>query len=223
MTFPLSPLWLSLQCAFLAALLNVPWGIGWGWILSRKNFKGRTLIQILLYTPLVLPPVLTGYFLLILLSPHAFLGRWLVETWHIRFVLDWKGAVVAAFVVASPFMIQLVKEAMDLVDPRLEMAARTLGASAGKVFWTITLPLAWRGVVAGFFLCLARSVGEFGATIILAGNIPGKTQTIPLAIYNQVLLGQEEQLLPLVVAALLFAYLGLGLSHALNRIGPSPS
>lgn len=213
----ISPIALSLQCSLLSGLVNIPWGIFWGWILARKKFKGKVLLQTLLYIPLVLPPVLTGYFLLILFSKNSPLGRWLYETFSLRFVLDWKGVVLASAVVSSPFMIQSIKQSLEKVDPRLELAARSLGANFWKVWTSITLPLSWQGIVAGFFLVFARSMGEFGATIMVAGNIPHQTQTIPLAIYSKVYLGQEAGILPFVVAAILISYVGLGISGLLTR------
>ena len=213
----LSPIILSLKCAFLSALLNLPWGIFWGWFLARRDFKGKTALQTLLYIPLVLPPVLTGYFLVLLLSKNSLLGRWLFDIFHLQFVLDWKGAVLAAAIVSSPFMIQLVKESIQKVDRRLELVSRSLGASRLKTFWMITLPLSWPGIIAGFFLVFARSIGEFGATIMIAGNIPEKTQTIPLAIYSKFYLGQNTSIVGLVLAAIGFSYLGLLVSHLYSR------
>ena len=207
-----SPVFLSIKCGLLSGLLNLPWGIGWGWLLARHEFKGKVVLQTLLMMPLVLPPVLTGYMLMILFGMQSPLGRFLEGTFAFRFVLDWKGCALAAFVVSSPFMIQFVKQSMEQVDGRLEFVARSLGAGWGKVFWTITLPLCWPGIAAGFAMVFARSVGEFGATIILAGNIPLKTQTIPLAIYNKVYLGQETAVIPLAFSALVLSYLGLGAS-----------
>lgn len=217
MTENLSPIVLSLQCALISAFLNLPWGIFWGWFLARKQFRGKLILQTLLYVPLVLPPVLTGYFLLVLFSRNYPLGQWLWETFGIHFVLDWKGAAVAAAVVSSPFMIQLVKESVAKVDRRLELVARSLGVGRWKVFWTVTVPLAWPGIVAGFFLVFARSIGEFGATIMVAGNIPGKTQTIPLAIYSKFYLGQDASIVPLIVVSILLAYAGLMISQIYNR------
>jgi molybdate transport system permease protein len=213
----LSPIVLSLQCSLLSGLINIPWGLFWGWILARKKFEGKVLLQTLLYIPLVLPPVLTGYFLLILFSKNSPLGRWLYEIFSIRFVLDWKGVVLASAVVSSPFMIQAIKQSLEKVDPRLELAARSLGANFWKVWTSITLPLSWQGIVAGFFLVFARSMGEFGATIMVAGNIPHQTQTIPLAIYSKVYLGQEAEIFPFVVAAIVVSYVGLGISGLLTR------
>ncbi|MCK5580637.1 MAG: molybdate ABC transporter permease subunit [Candidatus Omnitrophica bacterium] len=207
-----TPIFISFKCSFLSAIIVVPWGLFWGWILARKEFRGKMFLQTLLYIPLVLPPVLTGYILLSLLSQDTFLGKMLFDVFSLRFVLDWKGAVVAAAVVSSPFMIQAFKQAVEKVDKRLEFVARTLGADMGRVLWTVTLPLSWQGIVAGFFLVFARSLGEFGATIMLAGNIPGKTQTIPLAIYSKVYLGQEAAIVPLVIAAVVIAYMGLWFS-----------
>jgi len=210
-----SPIYLSLKCGILSACLNLPWGIFWGWLLGRREFRGKVVLQTVLYLPLVLPPVLTGYFLLSVLSRNALVGKFLFDYLGIQFVLDWKGAVVAAAVVSSPFMIETVKQAILAIDARLELIARSLGASPARVFRTITLPLARRGIIAGFFLVLARSLGEFGATIMLVGNIPGKTQTVPLAIFNKVFTGEEQGLWPLVVAAIVFSYLGLAITQRL--------
>ena len=212
-----SPIGLSLKCAVMSIVLNLPWGIFWGWVLARKNFFGKSLLQTALYLPLVLPPVLTGYFLLEILSVRAPLGHWLQDTWGIRFVLDWKGVMLASAVVASPFMIQAVRHSLSQMDARLEMAARNLGAGFWRVAATITLPLCWRGIVAGMMLVFARSIGEFGASVIVAGSIPHKTQTIPLAIYSHVILGREEAIWPLVAAAVGFAYVGLIVSGLFDR------
>ena len=211
------PIALSFKCALLSALIAAPWGIFWGWLLARKNFPGKIFVQTILYMPLVLPPVLTGYILLSLLGKYSWLGKFIEQIFNTSFVLDWKGIVLASSVVASPFMIQTVKEAVEKVDERLEMAARNLGADFLYVLMTVTFPLAWRGIIAGFFLVFARSIGEFGATIMVAGNIPGKTQTIPSAIFGRVQLGQEDSILPLVLAAFVFSYLGLGASYLFNK------
>ena len=212
-------IYLSLLCGFWSTLLNLPWGIFWGWVLARKDFKGKTLIQTLLFIPLVLPPILTGYFLLMVFSRKAWLGQWLWDVFAFRFFLDWKGTVLAATVVSSPFMIHFCQRAFAGVDRRLEFAARNLGASWGRMFRTVTLPLTWPHIIGGMFLVFARSIGEFGATVILAGNIPGKTQTIPLAIYHEVSLGQEKEMLPLAVIAILLAYIGLGLNYFFTQKG----
>lgn len=211
------PIGLSLLCGVLSALINLPWGIFWGWVLARKNFKGKVFVQTILYLPLVMPPVLTGYFLLMLLGRNSPVGNWLWENLGLSFVLDWKGAVLAAVVVGAPFMIETMRQAFLDVDERLELVARGLGAGFWRVFKTVTLPMARGGIIAGFFLVFARSIGEFGTTIMLAGNIPGRTQTIPLAIFANVYGGHHKALWPLVTAAILFAYAGLALSHFYRR------
>jgi molybdate transport system permease protein len=204
---------LSLLCGLLSAALCVPWGILWGWILARKNFPGKVVLQTLLYLPLVLPPVLTGYFLLLMFGRNSPVGGFLFQSLKLSFVLDWKGAVLASFVVSSPFMIEAMRQAFHSIDERLEWVARGLGSDPWKTFTTITMPLARNGLIAGFFLVFARSIGEFGATIILAGNIPGKTQTIPLAIFSQIYSGQANMIWPLVFFAVVFSYVGLALNN----------
>ena len=208
---------LSLACGFLSALISLPWGIFWGWVLARKDFRAKIILQTVLYLPLVLPPVLTGYFLLLIFGRNAGVGKWLLESLHMSFVLNWKGALLASFVVGSPFMIETMRQTFLNIDERFNLIARGLGADWWKIFTTITLPLAKPGLVAGFFLVFARSIGEFGATIILAGNIPGKTQTIPLAIFSKIYSAEQSGIWPLIVFAVLFSYAGLGLSqHFLN-------
>ncbi len=208
---------LSLACGLLSALVSIPWGIFWGWIFARKNFKGKVILQTILYLPMVLPPVLTGYFLLLIFGRNALLGKWLFDVLHVSFVLNWKGALLASIVVGSPFMVESMRQAFLNVDERLEMVARGLGADFWKVFRTVSLALSYGGLKAGFFLVFARSIGEFGATIILAGNIPGKTQTIPLAIFSKVYSGHESTAWPLIVFAVIFSYAGLALSNFFHR------
>lgn len=208
---------LSLVCGLLSAIISIPWGVFWGWIFARTHFKGKVILQTLLYLPLVLPPVLTGYFLLLLLGRNAPLGQWLFEMFDLSFVLNWKGALLASVVVGSPFMIEAMRQAFANIDERYEMIARSLGADTWRTFFTIIMPLARGGFVAGFFLVFARSIGEFGATIILAGNIPGRTQTIPLAIFSKIYAGQESTVWPLIVFAVVFSYAGLAISHHYHR------
>ena len=215
-----SAITLSVKCSLLSAAVNLPWGIFWGWLLARKDFKCKILLQTLLYMPLFLPPVLTGYFLLVLFSRKGLLGGIFYDLFNWQFVLDWKGVVMAAAIVSSPFMIQMVKQAMEQVDARLEHVAYSLGASFSKTFFKVTLPLCYPGIIAGFFMVFVRSIGEFGATIIFAGNVPGKTQTIPLAIYHSVHLGHDVDLLPLVVATIVISYVGLGLSYLIMNTRP---
>jgi molybdate transport system permease protein len=174
---------LSLRVAFLSVVVSLPLALALAWILSRKRFAGRTLVEALLFLPLVLPPVVTGYALLALLGRNAPLGHALAEI-GIVFAFRWTGAVVAAAVMGFPLLVLSIRVAFDNVDRRLEAAAETLGARAWRRFCTIVLPLSLRGIVAGCVLAFARSFGEFGATISFVSNIPGETRTLPIAIYE---------------------------------------
>lgn len=179
--------WTALRLSFVvsatAALGGLPLAIGVAYLLARVRFSGKWLVEALVNLPLVLPPVVTGYLLLLLFSPRGPIGR-LLEAWFgVSIVFTWLGAALAAMVVSFPLMVRAVRLAFQGVNPRLEMAARSLGAGRLSTFRTVTLPLARRGIVAGWMLAFARSLGEFGATIMVAGNIAGQTRTIPLAIY----------------------------------------
>ena len=174
---------LSLRVAFLSVLLSLPVALAIAWALSRKRFLGRTLVEAILFLPLILPPVVTGYALLALLGRNAPLGHALAEI-GIVFAFRWTGAVVAAAVMGFPLLVLSIRVAFDGVDRRLEAAAETLGARAWRRFATITLPLSLRGIAAGCVLAFARAFGEFGATISFVSNIPGETRTLPIAIYE---------------------------------------
>ena len=174
---------LSLRVALLSVVLSLPIALGLSWALSRKRFFGRTLVEAILFLPLILPPVVTGYALLALLGRNAPLGRALAEI-GIVFAFRWTGAVVAAAVMGFPLLVLSIRVAFDGVDRRLEDAAETLGARAWRRFATITLPLSLRGIAAGCVLAFARAFGEFGATISFVSNIPGETRTLPIAIYE---------------------------------------
>ena len=174
---------LSLRVASLSIVLSLPIAIAIAWVLSRKRFFGRTLIEALLFLPLILPPVVTGYALLALLGRNAPLGRVLADI-GIVFAFRWTGAVIAAAVMGFPLLVLSIRVAFDGVDRRLEAAAETLGAHAWRRFTTITLPLSMRGIAAGCVLAFARAFGEFGATISFVSNIPGETRTLPIAIYE---------------------------------------
>ena len=199
---------LSLQVAFLATVLTLPIGIFFGWLFSRKQFWGKSLLDALINIPLVLPPVVTGYFLLVLLGPNGLIGAPLKTYLGISLAFNWYGAILAASIVSLPLLVRSVRVAIESVDQKLEEAARLLHATELSIFFEITLPLAIHGIIAGTILAFARALGEFGATIIFASNIPGKTQTIPLAIFtfiNQP--NGEEKAQILVVASIVFAYL----------------
>jgi molybdate transport system permease protein len=181
--FDWSPVWLSLRVALSALAIVVVLGTLAARWTARHAFPGRDVVDGLFLLPLVLPPVVTGFALLVLLGRNGPVGRFLESAFGVRVVFTIHAAILAAAVVAFPLMYQSAKAAFQSVDPRLEDAARTLGAGEARVFLAVTLPLAWPGVVAGMALAFARSLGEFGATAMVAGNIPGETTTVPLAIY----------------------------------------
>uniref|UniRef100_UPI0006834FE9 molybdate ABC transporter permease subunit n=2 Tax=Vibrionaceae TaxID=641 RepID=UPI0006834FE9 len=196
----------------------IPLGIALAWLLSRKEFIGKSILDSLIHLPLVLPPVVIGYLLLISLGRQGFWGNWLYEHFGLVFSFNWKGAVVACVVVALPLMVRSVRLSLDNVDPKLEHAASTLGASPLKVFFTITLPLTIPGIITGTMLSFARSLGEFGATISFVSNIPGETQTIPLAMYNFIETpGAEIEAARLCVISIALALSTLMISEWLNR------
>ena len=174
---------LSLKVATISIVCSLPFALALAWVLSRKRFPGRLLLEALLFLPLILPPVVTGYALLALLGRNAPLGRLLADI-GIVFAFRWTGAVIAAAVMGFPLLVLSVRVAFDSVDKRLEAAAETLGARAWRRFATITLPLSLRGIAAGCVLAFARAFGEFGATISFVSNIPGETRTLPIAIYE---------------------------------------
>ncbi len=176
---------LSVQVAALAVILLTGPGIAVAWLLAKKNFFGKWLIDTVVNLPLVMPPVVTGYLLLVLFGRNGWLGGWLENWLGLPLVFDWKGAALASAVVAFPLFVRATRVAIAGVDRKLEQAAASLGDSPWHVFRRITLPLSMNGIIAGSLLAFARALGEFGATIMIAGNIPGQTQTIPLFIYDQ--------------------------------------
>jgi molybdate transport system permease protein len=176
--------WLSLQVSLVAMLASLPLGVAVAWVLARRKFYGKTLVETLVNLPLVVPPVVTGYALLVLFGRNGWLGRTLEDWFGLRFVFDWKGAALASAVMAFPLVVRSIRLAFAAVDEGLEQAARTLGAGPLDAFCSITLPLAWPGLVAGAVLGFARGMGEFGATIMISGNIPGETRTLPLELYS---------------------------------------
>jgi len=177
-------LWLSLKTGLVGTAFSLPIGIAIAWILARTNFRGKLLLDGLVHMPLVLPPVVTGYVLLILFGNNGVLGHWLNEHLGFSFAFNWKGAALASAIMGFPLMVRAIRLSFEAVDPRLEAAARTLGARAGVAFATVTLPLILPGIIAGSLLGFARAIGEFGATITFVANIPGQTQTLPIALYS---------------------------------------
>ncbi|HCE3068161.1 TPA: molybdate ABC transporter permease subunit [Vibrio parahaemolyticus] len=211
-------LMLSLKVGAYAVLWLIPLGVFLAWLLSRKEFFGKSILDSLIHLPLVLPPVVIGYLLLVSLGRQGFLGGWLYEHLGLVFSFNWKGAVVACIVVALPLMVRSVRLSLESVDPKLEHAASTLGASPLKVFLTITLPLTIPGIITGTMLSFARSLGEFGATISFVSNIPGETQTIPLAMYNFIETpGAEMEAARLCIISIALALSTLMISEWLNR------
>ena len=178
------PVLLSLGVGLAATLLSLPFAVATAWLIERSRVPGRGLIQALVMLPLVLPPVVVGFLLLKLFSPRGALGQ-LLASLGAPVAFHWLGAVVAAAVVGFPLFVMMVGLAMRSVEPRLEIVSRSLGRTPWETFWRVTLPLAWPGIVAGAVIAFARGLGEFGATIVLAGRIPGETETIPLRIYAE--------------------------------------
>ena len=223
MLFSLTPaevdaLWLSLKVAFWAVVCSLPFGVLLAWALSRLHFPGKSLLDGLLHLPLVLPPVVIGYLLLVGLGRNGVIGKALYEYLGVSIAFTWKGAVAASAVMAFPLLVRTVRLSLDAVDRRLEMTARTLGAGPWRVFFTITLPLSTPGVVAGMVLAFARSLGEFGATITFVSNIPGQTQTLPLALYTMTQVPHgEAAAMRLCVIAIVIALAALMGANALER------
>ena len=182
---------LTVQIAVVGTAINLPIALGVSWLIVKRRIPGRLVFDALVSLPLAVPPVVVGYALLLLLGNRGPVGGLLNDVLGLELVFTWFAAALAAAVVSFPLMARAVMVAMGGVDENLEMAARSLGASAMRVFFTITVPLAYRGILAGVLLGFVRAISEFGATIIVAGNIPGKTQTLPLAIYSEVLLGDD--------------------------------
>ncbi|PSJ79432.1 molybdate ABC transporter permease subunit [Neisseria iguanae] len=187
----LTTLWLSLKIAATATLLNTVFAVAVGFVLARWRFVGRNLLDTILTLPMVLPPTVLGYYLLVAFGRNSTLGVWLKESFHINLVFTWQGAVIAAMAVTFPLIFKPARAAFEEVNAQLEQAARVLGLSEAAVFFRVSLPLAWRGILVGILLAFARALGEFGATLMIAGSIPGQTQTLSIAIYEAVQAGDD--------------------------------
>jgi molybdate transport system permease protein len=209
---------LSLWVSGWAVAVSLPIGILVAWILARLNFPGKNVLDGLVHLPLVMPPVVIGYLLLVLLGRNGIIGAFLSKFLGISLAFNWKGAALAAAVMAFPLLVRSVRLSMESVDPGLEAAARTLGAGPVRVFFTVTLPLMVPGIITGVILAFARSLGEFGATITFVSNIPGRTQTLPLALYTltQVPNG-ETGAMRLCILSMMIAMTALVLSEMLSR------
>ncbi|MES3107211.1 molybdate ABC transporter permease subunit [Sphingomonas aurantiaca] len=175
---------LSLKVGGVAMLVTLPVAFALAWLLARVRFPGKVIVDAAIHLPLVVPPVVTGWMLLLAFGPNGLIGGWLQDWFGVTVLFRWTGAAIAAGVMALPLMVRAMRISIEAVDLRLENAARTLGAGRWRVFWTLTLPLSIPGVLAGAVLGFARSIGEFGATITFVSNVPGETQTLPLAIYS---------------------------------------
>jgi len=203
-------------CA-LSTLLILPVGLILAWLLARKHWRGKTVMETLLTSPLVIPPVATGLLLLKLFGRRGPIGASLFQTFHLDTVFTWRAVVIAAAVMSFPLLVRAARVGFEGVDVHLEEIALTLGAGSLRIFFTVTLPLAARAISAGIILAFARAVGEFGATILLAGNIPGRTTTISLKIYEAVQLGQDATAYRLVVVCLIIAFAAIWLSERWSR------
>jgi molybdate transport system permease protein len=211
-------IFLSLKVALYCSVFILPLAVLGGWILARKKFRGKSLLEGIINLPLVLPPVATGFLLLLLLGSKGIIGKILFDWFHIKIAFTFWAAVLASMVVAFPLAMRAIRLAIEMVDEAYEEAAKTLGANTFQAFWRITLPLAYPGIISGFILSFARSLGEFGATIIFAGNISGETQTIPLALFNQIQIpGHETAAFRLLIVAVLFSFIAMAFSEYLVR------
>ncbi|HVM82203.1 MAG TPA: molybdate ABC transporter permease subunit [Stellaceae bacterium] len=213
-----SALELSLRVALVSVIGSLPFGLAAAWLLARCRFPGKSLVDGLVHLPLVLPPVVVGYALLVLFGRRGVVGAWLYDSFGITLAFDWKGAALASAVMAFPLLVRAIRLSLEAVDRRLEAAARTLGAGRLRVFLTVTIPLTAPGLLTGAILAFARSVGEFGATITFVSNIPEATQTLPLALYSLIQQpGGEAAAMRLTVIAVAVALLALLLSELLAR------
>lgn len=209
--------WFTVWVSFLSTLLIFPFGLAVSWLLARRQWPGKSLLETAISLPLVMPPVATGLILLKLLGRHGPLGGFLHNHFDFDIVFTWRAVLVALCVMSFPLFVLFARVAFEEVNPRLEQIARTLGAGNLRVFFTVTLPLASRGIVGGMLLAFARALGEFGATIMVAGNIPGRTSTLSLAIFQSVQLGHDSTAFRLLGISVLLAFTAVWSSQWLIR------
>ncbi|WP_321286452.1 molybdate ABC transporter permease subunit [uncultured Sunxiuqinia sp.] len=213
-----SALSISVRVSLLCAFFSLPFAVVFGWILARKDFKLKAFVEAFLHVPMVMPPVTTGYVLLLVFGAHGFFGEFLNEYFGIKIAFSFTAAVVASIIVSFPLAVRAVKQAVEMVDKRLEDAAEILGAGRIKVFFTITIPLAFPGILSGFLLSFTRSLGEFGATITFAGNIFGETRTIPLALFSAMQTpGKEGEAFRLMLISIVISFIAMLASELVNR------
>ncbi|MGF1722405.1 molybdate ABC transporter permease subunit [Vibrio kyushuensis] len=216
--YELSALVLSIKVSTVAVVVSLPLAILAAWILARIEFRGKALLDSVIHLPLVLPPVVIGYLLLVAMGRQGFIGQWLYQTFGVSFSFSWQGAALASAVVSFPLMVRAIRQSIESVDTRLEQAARTLGSSPWRVFATITLPLTAPGIISGMIIGFARSLGEFGATITFVSNIPDETRTIPLAMYSFIETpGAEFQAMRLCIISIVIALASLIASQWLTK------
>lgn len=216
--YEIAALLLSLQVSVVAVIGSLPFGILCAWILARKEFPGKSIFDSIIHLPLVLPPVVVGYLLLISMGRQGVIGKFLYDWFGISFSFSWRGAALAAAVVSFPLMVRAIRQSLESVDQRLEQAARTLGSNKWRVFFTITLPLSAPGIVSGIIIAFARSLGEFGSTITFVSNIPGETSTIPLAMFAFIETpGAEYQAMRLCIISVIIALMSLMASQWLTK------
>ena len=209
---------LSLRVAFCSVLISFPFALFFSWLLSRRDFFGKTLLDGIIHLPLVLPPVVIGYLLLVLLGRKGLIGEWLYEAFNVSVTFKWEGAAIASAVMGFPLLVRAIRLSLESINQGLEKAARTLGAGPIRVFLTITLPLISPGILTGVILAFARSLGEFGATITFVSNIPGETRTLPLALYSFTQVpGGDSMALRLTVISVVLALVSLFFSELLAR------
>jgi len=205
---------LSIKVAFYCALISLPLALWLGYIMARKQFFGKPVLESLLHLPLVMPPVTTGYLLLLALGSKSIIGQWFYHSLGIKLAFSFPAAVIASVVVSFPLIVRSIRTSMEMVDTGYEEASRMLGAGKLKTFFKITVPLAMPGIASGTILAFARSLGEFGATITFAGNIQGETQTLPLAIYAYMQVpGKENATLQLVMVSVVISFVAMVLSE----------
>ena len=209
--------WFTTWVSALSTIIILPFGLGAAWLLARREWFGKSVVETLISLPLVMPPVATGLILLKLLGRRGPIGGFLHDTLGFDIVFTWRGVLIALGVMSFPLLVRSARTAFEEVNPRLEQIARTLGAGEWRVFFTITAPLAWRGIVAGMILAFARALGEFGATIMVAGNIPGQTSTLSLDIFQSVQLGQDGHAFRLLGISVLLAFAAVWCSEWLTR------
>lgn len=216
--FEVEALTLSLWVSGWAVLASLPPGIACAWLLARCRFPGKSLVDGLIHLPLVLPPVVVGYALLVTFGRRGVVGAWLYDTFGFTFAFNWKGAALASAVIAFPLLVRAVRLSLDSIDKGLEDAARTLGAGPVRVFFTITLPLVTPGIITGVILAFARSLSEFGATITFVSNIPGETRTLPIALYTLTQVpGGDAGAIRLCIISVVVAFIALIASEILAR------